>query len=84
MNWLNKTKIAILEKDLKKLEELAQAIPLFQDIEEAKTASMLLVEMKNVFTEEQERIRKAMNELKKTRKMLTENISNNAKINLIF
>ena len=40
--WLNSLKIALIEKDVNKLHDLADCMPSFQDNQERKTAVILI------------------------------------------
>ena len=85
MNYLNKFKIALLENDLKTLENLIFSMPQFHKLEEIHSANALMQEAKVLFKNEQEKTSKALNELKTTKKLLNQNSEDrSSKLNLVF
>ena len=71
--WINSLKIAIINNDLKKLEEYSNIkIPNFSSIDEAKEALSLIENAKNMLEKEQNKIKNKMNQLKQTQKYKNE------------
>ncbi|MEO1953947.1 MAG: hypothetical protein ABGW74_04510 [Campylobacterales bacterium] len=69
--WLNKFKIALVQNDIKHLEELVSNLPKFDTIEEMQEASMLikqardmLISLKNKTIHDINKMKKKINFLK--------------------
>ena len=63
--WLNQFKIAIIEKNLKKLNELMDKLPQFEKQEDIETAIYLLSEASTIFTELRDETKSSMVQIKK-------------------
>ena len=78
--WINSLKIAIINNDLKKIEEYSnRKIPNFSSIDEAKEALSLIENAKNILEKEKNSIKLQMNQIKQTQKYKNE--FNNSHIN---
>jgi hypothetical protein len=63
--WINSLKIAIINENLKKIEEYSnREIPEFSSIEEAKEALALVNEAKNILQKKKAFIKQQMQEIK--------------------
>lgn len=78
MNWLNDLKIAIVEKDIDRIEVLMGTMPEFEHVEDMKSASALLEESMVIVQGERSELSKKMIELKKSKKFLQADIKQNA------
>lgn len=78
MNWLNDLKIAILEKDIDRIEILMGTMPEFESVEDMKSASALLEESMMIVQGERSELSKKMIELKKSKKFLQSDIKKNS------
>ena len=63
--WLNKFKIAIVQKDTNTLEKLLDEVPKFDNIEDAKKATYLLKEALALLYSLQDETSTAMRQIKK-------------------
>jgi len=71
--WINSLKIAIINNDLKKIEEYSKRnIPEFSSIEEAKEALSLIKNATNILEKEKNKIKNKMNQIKQTQKYKNE------------
>jgi hypothetical protein len=68
MKWINEFKIAVIEKDIEKADELLDKIPRFKEVEQMQTAYALIEEAKKIALKEQEKLRCDMQNLKKSKK----------------
>ena len=67
--WISSLKIAIINNDLKKLEEYSKRkIPEFSSIEEAKKALNLVNQAVSILTKEKDKIGKKLNVFKQQQK----------------
>jgi len=67
--WVNSLKIAIINNDLKKIEEYSNStIPSFSSIEEAKEALSLVNQAKNILVQEKNILSKKLQALKQNKK----------------
>lgn len=66
--WSKKLKIAIIERDMDKLEELSHDIPQTKDIELGNEALALMKQAMQIIEEEKENTREEMQKLKAARK----------------
>ena len=82
MSFLNELKIAVINKDLKKLEELSNKEVEFSSIDEAKEINNYLKEAKKIILEEKLKLNKEMQEIKKLQNFY--NSHNDSKFNLKF
>ena len=82
MSFLNELKIAVINKDLKKLEELSNKKVEFSSIDEAKEINNYLKEAKKIILEEKLKLNKEMQEIKKLQNFYNSN--NDSKFNLKF
>ncbi len=64
-NYLNELKAAVINRDLKKLEEISKQEPGFKNIEEAKEIRVYIKEAVKLFEEEKSRLLKDMQKIKK-------------------
>jgi len=69
--WLEKFKVAIIEKDFEKLEILLDEMPEIKKIEELKNTVALINEAKKLISEEQKLLRDSMAKVKKSKHFLT-------------
>jgi hypothetical protein len=65
MNWLNKLKVAVVQKDTVLLGKLLNDLPILSDPKEIQTALYLLEEAKKTVTELREETRLSMIKIKK-------------------
>ena len=68
MSFLKELKIAVVNKDLEKLEKLSLAEPSFSSIDEAKEILKYIQEAKNILQEEKSKLSSNMQEIKKLQK----------------
>ncbi len=68
MKWLEEFKIALVQKNYKKIDELSRNLPTFEKVDEMITASALLESAKEIIKQEQKELSKNMSELKRSRK----------------
>ena len=68
--WLNQLKIAIIEEDVDKMQELFKSMPQFETIEEMKSAQALIKEATNLLHTLQDEVAAKMRQLKKNIKYL--------------
>lgn len=78
MNWLNSLKIAIVEKNIDRIEELMGTMPEFESVDDMKSASALLEESMIIVQGERLDLSKKMIELKKSKKFLQADINQNS------
>ncbi len=76
-NYLNELKIAVINQDLKKLEEIVNFTPEFNSIEEAKEIQAYLKEAVKILEKEKSKLSNEMHKIKQIKKFNTE--KNNAK-----
>jgi len=68
-DWINSLKIAIINDDLKQIEEYStRKVPDFSSIEEAKDALLWVEKAQEILKTEKNKIRLQMNQLKQTNK----------------
>jgi len=71
--WISSLKIAIINNDLKKLEEYSnRKIPDFSSIDEAKEALSLIESATDILEKEKNKIKIQMNQIKQTKKYKNE------------
>lgn len=71
MSWINDLKIAIIEEDIEKITSIADSLPKFQDINDAKEALNLIREAIKIVENKKEETLDIMNKIKKTKAFLT-------------
>lgn len=71
MSWINDLKIAIIEEDIEKITSIADSLPKFQDINDAKEALNLIREAIKIVKNKKEETLDIMNKIKKTKAFLT-------------
>lgn len=64
--WLDRFKIALIEKDFAKLEKLHQSMPSFETLEEMVTAKALIGETLILLQKERNRVKNSMDQMKRT------------------
>lgn len=72
MNWLGNLKIALVERDIPKIEELMGTMPEFVSLKEMQAASDLLEASRELVESEKAQLLKKMQENRKARKFLSE------------
>ncbi len=82
MSFLNELKIAVINRDLEKLEKLSNQMPEITSIKEANELLNYLVEAKRIIENEKDNLRNSMNEIKKIKKFYDANSF--SKFNLKF
>lgn len=65
MNFLKELKLAVINRDLKKLETLSNYSPTFSSIDEAKEINSYLQEAVKILKEEKLKVFKEMQKIKK-------------------
>jgi len=71
VQWLKSFKIALIEENEKKLKELIETIPAFENIDEMKEAFALISQAILMLKEKREKIKKDINKLNKAKAFLT-------------
>ncbi|WP_457562165.1 hypothetical protein [Caminibacter pacificus] len=72
---LNEIKIAVINKDLKKLEELSRMTPAFSSESEAKELIYFINEATKILEEEKRKLSLEMKEIKKLKNFYNQNSS---------
>ncbi len=65
--WLEKFKIAIIEKDFEKLEQLLEQMPEIKDINQLRSAVSLINESKKLIAKEQRVLKQNMAKIQKSK-----------------
>ena len=73
LKWLKDFKIAIIEKDFNKIEQMINDIPKFDTLEENQEALSLVKQANEITLQQREMILKEMQRVKNIKKFLTEN-----------
>jgi len=73
MNYLKELKLAVINKDLKKLEELSKKNPFFSSIKEAKEFLGYLYEAIKILEKSKNKLSNDMKEIKKLQKFYLNN-----------
>ncbi len=68
--WLEKFKIAIIEKDFERLETLLDEMPEIKDINQLRSAVSLINESKKLIAKEQKVLKENMSKIQKGKKFL--------------
>ena len=63
-NYLNNLKAAVINRDLKKIEQIIKKEPVFENIEEAKEIQAYIKEAVKLFEEEKNKLLKDMKKIK--------------------
>jgi len=71
MSWINDLKIAVIEEDIDNITTIANSLPKFQDINDAKEALNLIREATKIIQNKKEETLDTMNKIKKTKAFLT-------------
>ncbi len=74
---LNELKVAVINKDLKKIEELSNKEPQFSSIEEAKEFISYLEEAKKLLNSQKLKLKQEMKKIQELKKYNLENQSSN-------
>ena len=68
--WLNSLKIAIIEKNPEKIDELLESMPTFDDVKDMESAAYLLKEASILMLTLKDETAESLKKLRKTRKFL--------------
>jgi len=71
MSWINDLKIAVIEEDIENITAIADSLPKFKDINEAKEALNLIQEAIKIVKSKKEETLDIMNKIKQTKAFLT-------------
>jgi len=69
-SWLNQFKIAIVDKDTQKMDELNSSIPEFETIEQIYEAQAYIQQAIQIIMDKQSELRENMAKIQKTKKFL--------------
>ncbi len=81
VQWLDDLKIAIIDEDIKSIDELCLSMPHFNDLKETASANALIKEALKIIQESQDETGKILTTIKKQKSFL-ENIGDSTKIDL--
>jgi nitrogenase subunit NifH len=71
-NYINNLKIAVINKDLKKLEQIIEKEPVFSSVDEAKEIQSYLKLAVNILEKEKSKLSNEMQKIKQLKKFNTE------------
>ncbi len=71
MSWINDLKIAVIEEDIENITTIADSLPKFKDINDAKEALNLIQEAIKIVKSKKEETLDIMNKIKQTKAFLT-------------
>ncbi len=71
MSWINDLKIAVIEEDIENITTIADSLPKFKDINDAKEALNLIQEAIKIIKSKKEETLDIMNKIKQTKAFLT-------------
>jgi len=69
-SWLNQFKIAIIDKDTQKMDELNSSMPEFETIEQICEAQAYIKQAIQIIVDKQSELRENMAKIQKTKKFL--------------
>lgn len=76
--WLKKFQIAIIENDANKIDLLIKDIPEFQNLEDMKSASTMIVEAGKILYLKKNEIAENLANIRKTKKFMQNGYGNNS------
>ncbi|BBG65697.1 hypothetical protein NNO_0994 [Hydrogenimonas sp.] len=71
MNWLNSFKAAIVEEDERRIAELLDSMPLFNNMEDMQETLQLIAEATKKFEAKRDDLGRQMNEIDNERRYIT-------------
>jgi len=71
MSWINDLKIAVIEEDIDNITSIADSLPKFQNMNDAKEALSLIQEAIEIVKNKKEETLDIMNKIKQTKTFLT-------------
>lgn len=69
-SWISALKLAVINKDFDKIEELSKDVPQFETLNESQEALALIEQVNVLLKNEKEKILSQMQKLKKTKEYL--------------
>lgn len=76
MEWINKLKIAIIEKNETNIEDIISTLPQFDSLEKMQEAAYLMKEAHDFLTLEKDQLAKKLIKIKKQKEYLNSTIQN--------